>query len=125
MENKKILIIDDKEELGEALGTMLKYKGYQTFAATSGKDGLAIALAEHPDLILLDVRMPEMSGVEMLEQLRQDPWGATAKVLILSANDLDTSVDYNSFGIGQDDYLMKARWGLENIAEKIKQKLAE
>ncbi|MFT5036673.1 MAG: DNA-binding response OmpR family regulator [Candidatus Azotimanducaceae bacterium] len=123
-DKQTILIIDDKEELGSALSTMLELNGYQTTHAESGEEGLKLALKNHPDLILLDLIMPGMNGLDVLKQLREDTWGATAKIILLTAKEKDNE-DYESLGISGEDYLTKARWGLENITEKVAAKLAE
>lgn len=86
-----------------------------------GVEGLKIALREHPDLILLDVRMPKMNGMTMMHMLRKDPWGKTAAIIILTNYDtndaqlLQISIDLPSY------YLLKANSSLEHIFEKIQE----
>jgi DNA-binding response OmpR family regulator len=117
-----ILIIEDEITLRNALHEHLLQKEYKVLEAGDGSLGVEIALAQHPDLILLDVRLPKMDGMEALHILRQDVWGKHAKVIILS----NFEPDYTS--VGQVDqlntdspsyYLIKADNSLENIENKI------
>ncbi len=69
----KILLVDDEPDILEIVGYNLKNEGYQVFTASSGKEGVAIAKEVKPDLILLDVMMPEMDGIEACDQIRRVP----------------------------------------------------
>ena len=69
--SKKILAIDDEEDMAETIVDVLKYEGYQAFGATSGADGIIINDKENPDLIILDLRMQETDGIETLRQIRK------------------------------------------------------
>ncbi|MFT5037115.1 MAG: DNA-binding response OmpR family regulator, partial [Candidatus Azotimanducaceae bacterium] len=120
---KKILIADDEKDLREALFTVLAAEGYEVLTAENGKVALDIALAEHPDLILLDLNMPKLSGNEVLEALSTDEWGKYAKVIVLTAlDDMDTLS--KTMETGGLDYLVKSDWKLEDIVRKVKEKLA-
>ena len=79
-QNKKILIVEDEEDMLRALVDELGHEGFETLEAKNGKEGLSIALKERPDLILLDILMPEMDGMAVMKHLRGDVWGK--KVLI-------------------------------------------
>lgn len=72
---KKILIVEDEESLLKTLGEKFTLEGFEVVKAQNGVEGLRVALQEHPDLILLDIVMPVMGGMEMLGKLRQDDWG--------------------------------------------------
>jgi len=67
----RILIVDDEPEMVRGLEDNLRYEGYQTVAAPDGRRGLALALSEAPDLILLDVMMPQVDGWEMLQRVHE------------------------------------------------------
>jgi DNA-binding response OmpR family regulator len=86
-ERKKILVVDDEQDLREAIITALSYEGFEVIEAVDGENGLEVALREKPDLILLDVMMPKMDGIEMLARLRNDAWGNCVKVIIMTALD--------------------------------------
>lgn len=100
----RILIVDDEPEMVRGLADNLRFEGYQTLAATNGKDGLALALQEGPDLILLDVMMPELSGWDVLRALRQK--GLDVPVIMLTARgeEVDRVLGLE---LGADDYVTK------------------
>lgn len=87
MFQKKVLIIDDDTAIRIVVKISLsKLGGYDVLDAPSGAEGLAIALQEHPDAIILDLAMPRMNGFEVLQQLQQDPLTQTIPVVLLTAN---------------------------------------
>ena len=71
---KTILIVEDEPVYQEALVNKFNIEGFDTLTAENGEEGLSIALEKHPDLILLDLQMPKMDGIEMAKKLRQDEW---------------------------------------------------
>jgi DNA-binding response OmpR family regulator/CO dehydrogenase nickel-insertion accessory protein CooC1 len=103
---EKILIIDDDVDTLKLVGMMLQKQGYQIFAATNGEQGLAQAEAENPDLIILDIMMPEMDGYEVAKRLRANSLTANTPILMFTAKtQLDDKV--TGFEAGADDYLTK------------------
>lgn len=103
---EKILIIDDDLDTLRLVGLMLHKKGYEIAAANNGKQGLLKVVDENPDLILLDVMMPEMDGYEVARRLRQNPKTAGIPILMFTAkSQLDDKV--TGFEAGADDYLTK------------------
>ena len=124
MDNKKILIVEDEESMLDAISDYLETQEFATLTARDGEEGLEIALKEHPDLILLDILMPKMDGMIMLQKLRVDQWGKTAPVIILTnvspnANSVINSVLKNEPAY----YLVKSDVKLEGIVDKIKEVL--
>src|SRR4051812_7121224 len=115
---KKILIVEDEVPTALALGDKLAHEGYTVLKATNGKDGIRMALAEHPDLILADLRMPEMSGMDMISELRKDAWGAAVKIMILTnvsdVESIDEAMRHNTF-----HYIVKGDTTMQNVLEKI------
>lgn len=99
----KILVIDDDQTLTELISMNLTSKGYEVSAATSGQDGLKIAYDQHPDLVILDVMMPEMDGYETCKRLRQM---SDVPVLFLTAKTLEGDL-IKGFESGADDYVRK------------------
>jgi DNA-binding NtrC family response regulator len=79
----KILVVDDEEDLRRLLSDGLRLEGYQVAVASSGREALALVEQEPPNLIILDLSMPEMNGIETLKRMRER--GVTAKVVILTA----------------------------------------
>jgi CheY-like chemotaxis protein len=103
---EKILIIDDDVDTLRLVGIMLQRQGYQVVAAPNGTVGLEKASEDRPDLILLDVMMPEMDGYEVTRRLRKNPATATIPILMFTAKiQLDDKV--MGFEVGADDYLTK------------------
>lgn len=120
---KTILVVDDEKDLREALTTSLTSAGYTVVTANDGKEGLALAQAEKPDLILLDIVMPHVNGHEMLHELRRDAWGKNVPVILLTNADDATNVA-QGIELKSNDYIIKAQTSLEDIAKKVKQHLA-
>jgi pilus assembly protein CpaE len=103
---EKILIVDDDLDTLRLVGLMLQRQGYQISAATNGHQGLEKALQEDPDLILLDVMMPDIDGYEVTRRLRQNPATADIPILMFTAKaQLDDKVI--GFEAGVNDYLTK------------------
>jgi CheY-like chemotaxis protein/MinD-like ATPase involved in chromosome partitioning or flagellar assembly len=104
--SEKILIIDDDLDTLRLVGLMLQRQGYQISAATNGQQGLEKAFEEDPDLILLDVMMPDMDGYEVTRRLRQNPSTLETPILMFTAKtQLDDKVI--GFEVGANDYLTK------------------
>jgi CheY-like chemotaxis protein/MinD-like ATPase involved in chromosome partitioning or flagellar assembly len=103
---EKILIIDDDIDTLKLVGLMLQKQGYTIVAASNGPQGLEQAERENPDLILLDVMMPEMDGYEVTKRLRANPLTTNTPILMFTAKtQLDDKV--TGFEAGADDYLTK------------------
>lgn len=121
---KKILIIEDELSCVKLLRDKLA-NNYKVLDAQDGKKGLDIAKKEKPDLILLDIKLPIMDGMIMLGELRKDPYGKKAKVILL------TNVEPNETIIKQvvkDEpvyYFVKTEIKLDNLLKKIKELLME
>lgn len=119
---KKILIVDDDPDLLEITGERVVQGGYAVLKAKNGKEGLEVALAQHPDLILLDVMMPEMTGLEMLKVLRQDEWGKNAHVFMLTSmnrsQEMSEGMHYNVA-----KYIIKSDMKYDELLADIKQYL--
>lgn len=104
--SEKILIVDDDLDTLRLVGLMLQRQGYQISAATNGQQGLDKAFEEDPDLILLDLMMPDMDGYEVTRRLRQNPSTSGTPILMFTAKtQLDDKVA--GFEVGANDYLTK------------------
>src|SRR3989338_9624208 len=106
MTKKRILAIDDEPDILEVLEKRLTLDGYEVVLAKDGKSGLEKALSQKPDLILLDVAMPDMDGFEVCKRLRSDPATAATPVLMLTARDTSTD-EVLGLELGADDYITK------------------
>jgi DNA-binding response OmpR family regulator len=100
----RILIADDEPEIVRGLEDNLRFEGYQTVAATNGEDALALALSDAPDLVLLDVMMPRMSGWDVCRELRRR--GVDVPVIMLTARGAEVD-RVLGLELGADDYVTK------------------
>jgi two-component system alkaline phosphatase synthesis response regulator PhoP len=100
----RILIVDDEPDMVRGLTDNLRFEGYETVAATSGADGLQLALQERPDLILLDVMMPGLSGWDVCRELRRH--GADIPIIMLTARGEEAD-RVQGLELGADDYVTK------------------
>ena len=117
---KKILIVEDEKSLRGALVDVLRFKNFTLFEAKNGREGSDIALAEHPDLILLDLIMPEMDGMATLKKIRADAWGEKVPIIILtnlSATKGQLTEDTDARKLTY--YLIKADWKIHDVVKKI------
>ncbi|MFA5830708.1 MAG: response regulator [Candidatus Paceibacterota bacterium] len=121
-QNKKILVIEDDRVLRRVIVDNLKAEGFTALEAEDGAAGLATAIAEHPDLMLVDVVMPKMDGIAMLGKLREDDWGKNAQVIMLTNLSDAEKISYAAKK-GVNDYLVKADWDIASIIEKVKDRL--
>lgn len=119
---KSILIIEDEPDIREAMADVLKGENYLVYTADNGEVGLNLAIANKPDLILLDLVMPVMDGHTTLKKLREDPWGRNAKVVILSAMDDVKNVAAAHQG-DITDYLIKSNSSLKELVNKVRENL--
>ncbi len=109
----RILVVEDNEDLAFGLRATLEFEGYEVSVAKDGAEGLRGALAWAPDLIVLDLMLPEMDGYELLQQLREE--GRRTPVLILTARGEERDV-VMGFDGGADDYVTKPFSTLEVLA---------
>ena len=100
----RILVVDDEPEIVRGLEDNLRFEGYQTVSATNGEDGLALALSDAPDLVLLDIMMPKMSGWDVCRELRRR--GVDVPVIMLTARGAEVD-RVLGLEIGADDYVTK------------------
>ncbi len=91
--NKTVLVVEDDNLARKSLVSALEEKGLTVSQAVNGKEGLAAAITNKPDLIVTDVRMPEMDGLSMIGQLRQDKWGKDVRVIVLTTDETTTSIN--------------------------------
>lgn len=106
MNNKKILLVDDEPDILEFLGYNLNKEGYDVSTCTNGREAIELAKKIIPDLIILDVMMPEMDGIETCQEIRAAETLAHVLVIFLSARGEDYS-QVAGFDAGADDYILK------------------
>jgi len=111
----KILVVDDDLDTLRLVGLMLERQGYEIVAASNGQQGLSLAKSEKPDLILLDLMMPDISGTEVARQLRSDPELENILIIMFTAKtQLEDKLE--GFDVGADDYVTKPIQPRELIA---------
>lgn len=110
-----ILVIDDEPQILRALKTILTARQFRISAAARGEEGMALAVAEQPDLIILDMSLPDMEGIEVCRRLRE--WTSTP-VIILSVRDSEKD-KVAALDAGADDYLTKP-FGIEELLARIR-----
>lgn len=113
----KVLVVDDEPNIVQTLKDRLEMNDYEVFTAHNGTDGLKVAQAKLPDVILLDVIMPVMDGHEMLEKLRQHDWGRDILVIMLTARSQAQDIA-RARACGIEDYIIKP-FDLSELLEKI------
>jgi len=116
----KILIVEDEISLSKVLEDKFEREGYDVITANNGEIGLDKALSDMPSLILLDIAMPVMDGLEMLKLLREDKRGKNMLVIILT-NYGDMEKFAQAKDLGATDYLVKADWGMRDVVARVKQ----
>jgi two-component system, OmpR family, alkaline phosphatase synthesis response regulator PhoP len=102
----KILLVDDEPDILEFLSYNLKKEGYNVFTANNGKEAIIVAKKENPDLIILDVMMPDMDGIETCREIRALPGLKDVMIAFLTARNEDYS-QIAGFEVGADDYINK------------------
>ena len=118
----KIAIIEDDQAIAQMYRMKFEAEGYTVETAANGKLGLELAEAIRPDIVLLDVMMPDMPGDEMLRALRQTDWGKSIKVVILT-NRGEQEVTEAVRDLGVSAVIIKANMTPRQVAELVKQQL--
>jgi CheY-like chemotaxis protein len=124
MDNARILLIEDDQFLRRACEIGLKKRGFTVLTAVNGEEGLLQARTGAPHLILLDMLMPKMSGMETLEALKKDESTRGIPVVILSNSSIDADVQ-KARALGAIGYLVKASLSLQELAGRVVSYLEE
>ena len=115
---KTILFVEDESALQKTFGDLLEAKGYRLISALDGEIGLARAKKEKPDLILLDIVLPKVNGLEVLSKLKDDPETKAIPIIILTNLESISNVG-KALELGATTYLVKAQYSLDEVLEKI------
>ncbi len=116
---KRILLVEDDETLASVYKTRLHAEGFDLRRVPNGEDALAAALEYKPDLILLDIMMPKVSGFDVLDILRNTPETTNIKVIMLTALSKDSDRQ-RAESMGVDDYLVKSQVVIADVIERVK-----
>ncbi|HVI60554.1 MAG TPA: response regulator [Candidatus Saccharimonadales bacterium] len=121
---KRILLVEDDDALANVYLTRLQAEGFDVRRVNNGEDALATALSYHPDLVVLDVMMPKVSGFDVLDILRNTPETANLKIIMLTALSQD-SEKQRAESLGVDDYLVKSQVVIADVIDRIRHHLGE
>ena len=113
--SKKILVVDDEELTTELAKTFLEKHGFQVIIAADGDVGLTMALAENPDLILLDVMLPTMDGFAVCKLLKENEKFKDTPILMFTARGLSSDIEKGET-VGADEYIVKPFSGKALVA---------
>ncbi len=122
--NHKVLLVEDDDALANVYLTRLQAESFDVKRVPNGEDALAVAIEYRPELILLDVMMPKVSGFDVLDILRNTPETANVKVIMLTALSQDTDKQ-RAEQLGADDYLVKSQVVIADVVERIKHHLGQ
>ena len=119
---KKILIAEDEAAMLNALVSKFEKSGFNVIPACDGAEGFEKALKEKPDILMLDIIMPKINGLELLKKIREDKWGAHVPVVLLT--NLSDAYNVSEAGkYGVYDFLVKTDWRLDDIVALVKERL--
>jgi DNA-binding response OmpR family regulator len=116
---KRILLVEDDDAIASVYQTRLQTEGFDVRRVANGEDALATALSYRPDLVLLDIMMPKVSGFDVLDILRNTPETANLKIIMLTALSQDSDRE-RADALGVDDYLVKSQVVIADVIERIK-----
>ncbi|HSX02261.1 MAG TPA: response regulator [Candidatus Saccharimonadia bacterium] len=120
----KVAIIEDDMAIVQMYRVKFENEGYEVATAGDGAGGLELIESFAPDIILLDLMMPNMNGLEMLQKLRSQANGRDAKVVVLT-NMGDTETATRVYKMAADDYIVKAEMTPKEVTERVKALLAK
>jgi DNA-binding response OmpR family regulator len=119
---KRILLVEDDDSLASVYMTRLQAEGFDARRVANGEEALAAALNYHPDLVLLDVMMPKVSGFDVLDIIRNTPETANLKVIMLTALSQNSDKE-RAQTLGVDDYLIKSQVVIADVIDRIRHHL--
>ncbi len=116
--SKKVLVVEDSLILSQALTFGLKKAGFDVYTASNGEEGLKMIMEILPRVVLLDIMMPVMDGIEVLEKIQTFKKKNNISIFMLTNFSAEENID-KCFSLGADDYLVKANFTIADIVEKI------
>jgi DNA-binding response OmpR family regulator len=124
MDTKKVLVVEDSLYLAESLADMLNIRGHEAILAPNGREGVRLALDREPDLVLLDIRLPDIDGYQVYSRIRESSWGKNAKIVILTASESIENISKN-VNLPKEYILFKPEWSMPDLLKKIDSVLEE
>lgn len=123
MAKHSILLIEDSAYLAESVQDALEMHDYEVHVAPNGQAGIDYAIENHPDLILLDIRLPDMSGYDVYNSIREDKWGKKANITILTASESLENISKN-INLPIEYVLFKPSQSLTDIVGHVEKRLS-
>lgn len=121
---RSLLIVEDEDAIRRAIVMKFNKAGFSVLEAKNGEEGLNVFIKERPDIILLDLVMPVMDGIEMLKKLRKCEGGQDVPVIIFTnLTEAEKTAEGLEFGVR--DYLVKSDWKLEDVVQIVRNKLGK
>jgi CheY-like chemotaxis protein len=119
-----VLVVDDTSLARDSVAKLLEYEGFRTIKARNGREAWATMYHDRPDLVLLDLMMPEMDGVTLLSMLRRSPLWRDLPVIVLTGADDRQQLISRAWALGVSDLLPKATCGFDDLLACVRQHLA-
>lgn len=119
---KKILIVEDEMAILNGISDKFTNEGFMVIKAKDGQEGLDEALKNHPDIVLLDILMPNTDGFFFLENLRKDEWGKNVRIIMWS-NSNDSKTINRARKLGVIDFMIKSEWEYRDVVKKVREAL--
>jgi len=121
MDQKTVLIIEDEEDAAELFAEMMRISGFRVLKTSKSAPAIAMMNADKPDIVLLDIMMPEVSGLDILRQMRRDPNLANIPVIMVTAKSMPADIK-NGMEAGASTYLTKPV-GFQELKEAVERTL--
>ena len=121
---QRILLVEDDDALANVYVTRLQAEGFDVRRVANGEDALATAVSYKPDLVVLDVMMPKVSGFDVLDILRNTPETANLKIIMLTALSQDSDKE-RAQSLGADDYMVKSQVVIADVVDRIRHHLGQ
>ncbi|PIZ00286.1 response regulator [bacterium (Candidatus Howlettbacteria) CG_4_10_14_0_8_um_filter_40_9] len=118
----KIMLVEDDVALRDIYTSRFEAEGYDVAVAADGEQALTVAVKEKPDLILLDIMMPKISGFDVLDILRNTPETKTTKIIVMSALSQTADIEKGK-SLGADEYMVKSQVTLSEVVDRAKEVL--
>jgi CheY-like chemotaxis protein len=115
----KVMVVEDTAIIRESVAKILRREGFETYCASNGEEAMAAMEHARPDLLLLDLMMPVMDGMQFLEQIRLDPrWHDTPVIVMTALQDPETEKRVHQ--LGAKEYLLKASFSVAQMIDQIR-----
>ncbi|PWH14828.1 MAG: two-component system response regulator [Anaerolineae bacterium] len=119
----KIVIAEDEPDIRELIAFTLRFAGHEVITGSNGEEGYLLAKQERPDLVMLDVRMPKLTGYEACKRIKAEPELAHTPVIFLSAKGQESEIE-QGLAAGAEEYLLKP-FAPDQLVERVKNVLAK